>query len=113
VSVSKIYWIRLFLLKKKIEYENNYLVKRTTSINRAVLNGVIDNLGKRSQEITAVNLGVEEDLRTQESLVTDVNLERPLGNALNTLVDLERIRLGIVLLELLGHIRADIAVSFL
>jgi len=90
------------------------LVQRTTSIDGAVLDGLIYNLGKRCQEIAAGNLRVEEDLRTQESLVSDIAGERTLGDRLHTFVQLDAlVRLGVKLGELLDHVRADVAVGFL
>ena len=94
--------------------KDNVLVQRTTGIDGAVLDGLIDNLGKRRQEVTAGNLRVEEDLRTQESLVADIAAEGALGDGLNTFVRLDAlVRLGIELGELLDHIRADVTVGFL
>jgi len=94
--------------------KDNVLVQRTTSIDRAALNGIIDDLGERSEEVTAGNFRVEEDLRTQESLVTNIALEGTLGDRLNTFVHLDAlVRLGVELGELLDHVGADITVGFL
>ena len=94
--------------------KDNVLVQRTTSIDRTALNGIINNLGKRSEEVTAGDFRVEEDLRTQESFISNITLEGTLGDRLNSLVHLDAlVRLGIELGELLNHIRADITVGFL
>ena len=94
--------------------QNDVLVETTTTINRATLDSVINNLGERDQKVRGEDLGVEEGLRTQETLVTNIDIERPLGDGLNTLVLLDPLlTTRVILPELLHDIRADVAVGLL
>ena len=54
-------------------HEKTDLVKSSTDINRRLLDYTVDDLGKRRKEVGGVDLWVEEDLRGEESLETDVN----------------------------------------
>ncbi len=54
--------------------ERSYLVQTTTGIDGAALDGLVDNSGQRCQEVAAENLGIEEDLRTQESFIAHIDL---------------------------------------
>lgn len=94
--------------------ENNVLVETTTNVDGAVLDDVVDDSGEGDGEVRGEDLGVEEDFGTQEALITDVNLVLLLCDLVDALLDLEPLlRLSIVLTELLGDIRADIAVLLL
>ena len=54
-------------------HEKTDLVKSSTDINRRLLDNAVDDLGKRRKEVGGVDLWVEEDLRGEESLVTNVD----------------------------------------
>jgi hypothetical protein len=51
-----------------------YLVKTTSHVNRTGLDDSIDYLGQRGQEVRGIDLWVEEDLRGQKSLVTNIQI---------------------------------------
>jgi len=94
--------------------QNNVLIESTTGIDGAALNGVIDDLGEGSQEVAAVNFGVEENLGTEETFVTNIDGEWLLCDGFDGSVLLNPLVSSlIVLLELLSHVRADVAVCFL
>lgn len=61
------------LVEGRTTRQDDVLVQTTTNVNRARLNDGVNDLGQGSQEVAAEDLGVEEDLRAQESLVTNVN----------------------------------------
>jgi len=94
--------------------QHDVLVETTASIDGARLDGLIDKDGKRSEEVAGEDLGVEEDLRGQETLVTDVDRVGLLGDRISGVVHTEPLGgVSIVLGELLGDIGADIAVQLL
>ena len=94
--------------------QDDVLVETTTTIDGAALDGVIDNLGERDQKVRGEDLGVEEGLRTQETFVSNIDVEGPLGDGLDTLVLLDPLlTTRVVLPELLDDIGANVAVSFL
>lgn len=94
--------------------KNDVLVETTANIDGAVLDDVVDNSRKRDGEIRGEDLGVEEDLRTQEALVTDIDLVRLLCDLVDALLNSEPlIGISVILGELLSNIRADIAVLLL
>lgn len=94
--------------------KNDVLVETTTNIDRAVLDDIVDDGGEGDGEVRGEDLGVEEDLRTQEALITDINLVGLLCDLVDALLNLEPLLgLSIVLTELLGNIRADVAVLLL
>ena len=94
--------------------QNNVLVETTTAIDGAALDGVIDNLGERDQKIRGEDLGVEEGLGTQETFVSNVDVEGPLGDGLNSLVLLDPLlTTTVVLPKFLDDIGANVAVSLL
>ena len=49
------------------------LVQTSSDVDGRLLDDAVDDLGKRCQEVGGVDLWVEEDLRGEESLVTDVD----------------------------------------
>jgi hypothetical protein len=61
------------LVEGRTTRQDDVLVQTTTNVNGARLNDSIDDLRQRSQEIAAEDLGVEENFRAQESLVTNIN----------------------------------------
>jgi len=94
--------------------EHDVLVETTTTIDGAGLDGLIDEDGERGKEVAGEDLGVEEDLGGEETLVTDVDAVGLLADGVGGLVDTEPLGgIGIVLGELLGDIRADIGVELL
>jgi hypothetical protein len=93
--------------------EDDVLVEGTTGVDGAVLDGVVDDGGEGSQKVRAVDLGAEEDLRAEEALVTDIDGEGTLGDRVLALVELDGLGRGVVLLELLGEVGADVAVVLL
>jgi len=94
--------------------QHDVLIETTASIDGARLDGLIDKDGKRSEEIAGEDLRVEEDLRSQETLVTNVDLVGLLADGINSVVDTEPLSgISIVLGKLLGDIRTDIAVKLL
>ena len=50
-----------------------YFVETTTNIDGWLLNDVVDNLGKGSKEIGGVDFGVEEDFRSKETFITNID----------------------------------------
>jgi len=94
--------------------QHDVLVETTTTIDGAGLNSLIDEDGKGSKEIAGEDLRVEEDLRSKETLVTDVDAVGLLGHRIHSLVNLEPLGgLSIVLGELLGDIGANVRVKLL
>jgi len=90
--------------------QHNVLVQTTTSIDGAGLDGVIHHFGKRCQEITAHDLRIEEDLGTQETLISHITNEWLLGDALDALVLFDPlVSFSIVFLEFLGKVGTHIA----
>jgi hypothetical protein len=94
--------------------QHDVLVETTTAIDGAGLNGLIDEDGERGKEVAGEDLGVEEDLRSKETLVTDVDLVGLLADGVGGLVDSEPLGgLSIVLGKLLGDIGAHVGVELL
>ncbi len=78
------------------------------------MNGIVHNLGQGGKEIAAEDLGVEEDLRAKESLITNIDGVGFLGNGILASVLANPLGLfRIVFGELLDDIGAYIAVLFL
>ena len=50
-----------------------HLVEPSPNVDGRLLNDVVDDLGKRVQEVGGIDLRVEEDLGGKEALVADVN----------------------------------------
>ena len=77
------------------------------------MDGLVDDEGHGGGVVGVGDLGVEEDLRPEEALVGDVALPRlgGLRQAVDLLGPLGRV--VVVLAELLGHVRANVAVFFL
>jgi hypothetical protein len=65
--------------------QDDVLVQATTHINWARLHTIINKSGERSCVVRGENLRAEEDLRSEETLITDINSVRGLGNRLNCL----------------------------
>jgi len=55
--------------------EHNVLVQTTTSVDGGALDHLVNDLWEGSEEVRAGNLGVEEDLRSEETLVANVHSE--------------------------------------
>jgi hypothetical protein len=53
--------------------ERNCLVQSSTDVDGRLLNHIVHNIGKRSQEIRRINLWVEEDFRGEEPFIADVD----------------------------------------
>lgn len=91
-----------------------YLVETPASVDGAALDGLVDDLGERGEEVAAEDLRVEEDLRAEEPLVADVDVVGLLAHRLDALVGLEPlVGLGVVLLELLHDVGAHVAEGLL
>mmetsp|Transcript_13531 Transcript_13531/g.34537 ORF Transcript_13531/g.34537 Transcript_13531/m.34537 type:complete len:485 (-) Transcript_13531:16-1470(-) len=111
--------VALQALAKVLEHggaarQDDVLVETTASVDGAALDSVVHNLRKRGEEVTAVDLGVEEHLRAKEALVADVTDELLLGHRLDDFVLLDPLAgLVVVLLVLLDDVRADVAVLLL
>ena len=56
-----------------MQWREAYFVETTTNIDGWLLNDVVDNLGKGSEEVWRVDFWVEEDLRGKEAFVANVN----------------------------------------
>jgi hypothetical protein len=94
--------------------EDNVLVETTTNVNGAVLDDIVDYSGERDGEVAREDLRVEEDLGTQETLVTNINLVGLLSDLVGAILDLEPLlRFRIILSELLSNVGADVAVLLL
>ena len=50
-----------------------HLVEPSPNVDGRLLNDVVDDLGKRVQEVGGIDLRVEEDLGGKETFVTNVN----------------------------------------
>jgi hypothetical protein len=55
------------------QWRRGYIVESTSNIDRTGLDDVIDDFGKRCEEVRRGNFGVEEDFRGEEAFVADVN----------------------------------------
>lgn len=94
--------------------ENDILVEATASIDGAGLDSLIDKDGEGSKEIARVNLGVEEHLGGEETLITYIDGVGLLGDGIRSSVHAEPfLRLAVVLGKLLGNVWADIGVLLL
>ena len=95
-------------------HTHTHLVQWSPAVNRTVLNDLIHSLGDGSGEVGVGKLRVEEYLRSQEPLVAHIHLKRFLGDRIDTVVHLEPLgRVAVVLAELLGNVRAHIAIGLL
>lgn len=92
--------------------KNNVLVETTTHIDRGSLNDVVDHGGKGREEVGAVNFGVEEDLGSEETLVSDVDGDLTATRVKHRVLD-EAGGVPVVSGELLDNIGADVAVLLL
>jgi hypothetical protein len=77
-----------------------------------LLNDTVDNHGQRSQEVGAVNLGVEEDLGVEEALVTDINGNLSAIGVRNNVLS-ESSAIPVILAELLDNIGTHVTVLLL
>jgi len=78
------------------------------------LNGVVNDGGKGSQKVRAVDFGAEKDFRTEETFITNVNRKGTLSDGIFRLVEFDAFGgICVILFELLGEIRADVSVVFL
>jgi hypothetical protein len=77
-----------------------------------LLNDTVDNHGQRSQEVGAVNLGVEEDLGGEEALVTDINGNLSAIGVRNNVLS-ESSAIPVILAELLDNIGTHVTVLLL
>ena len=85
--------------------------KTHTHTHTHLYNRFVDNVGQRCDEVTAEDLGVEEDLRPQEPLVANVAAVGQVGWALDPLVALEVLEwLLVVLGKLLRQVWAHVGV---
>lgn len=94
--------------------EDDVLVQATADVDGAVLDDVVDDGGEGDGEVGGEDFRVEEDLRTQEALVTNVNLVGLLGHLVHAILHAEPlVRLRIILGEFLRDIGAHVAVLLL
>lgn len=94
--------------------ENDVLVETTTDVNGAVLDDIVNDGGEGDSEVAGEDLRVEENLGTEETLVTDVDLVGSLCDLVDALLHSEPLfGLRVVLSELLSDIGADVAVLLL
>jgi len=93
--------------------ENNVTVETSTSIDRATLDGLIYNSWKRSEEIRRKDFRIEEELRSKESFVTNIDIVFFFADWLNKQVFFDVFfGLGVVFLVFFDEIRADIRIFF-
>jgi len=118
-SVDKALDITLETTAKVLEHsgatrKDDVLVESTTSIDGRGLDSLIDEDGEGSEEVRGEDFGVEEDLRSKEALITDIDSVGLLADGVQGCVLLEPLcGLSVVLGKLLCDIRADIAIAFL
>ena len=112
--------------------ERTNVVQPTTNIDRTGLDHAVDDFGERSEEVGRGDFGVEEDLGSEEALVSYVDLVLLLGEvsvppshdrvssthlARNRMLAFvhskELLGLLVVLAKLLDHVSADITVVLL
>jgi hypothetical protein len=56
-----------------LRYQRIDLVKPSTDVYGRLPDDIVDDLGKRSEEVGGVDLRVEEDLGSEEALISDVD----------------------------------------
>jgi hypothetical protein len=56
-----------------LRYQRIDLVKSSTDVYGRLPDDIVDDLGKRSEEVGGVDLRVEEDLGSEEALISDVD----------------------------------------
>jgi hypothetical protein len=56
-----------------LRYQRFDLVKSPTDVYGRLPDDIVDDLGKRSEEVGGVDLRVEEDLGSEEALISDVD----------------------------------------
>jgi hypothetical protein len=56
-----------------LRYQRIDLVKSSTDVDGRLPDDIVDDLGKRSEEVGGVDLRVEEDLGGEEALISDVD----------------------------------------
>ena len=94
--------------------KDDVLVEATAGIDGAGLDGLVDEDGEGGEEVARVDLGVEEDLGGEETLVADVDRVGLLGDGVEGLVDAEPLcGVGVVLGKLLGDVGAHVRVLLL
>lgn len=92
--------------------QHDVVVQRASHVNRTVLDHVVDDLRDRRGEVGIGEFRMEENLRAQEALVADVDVERLARDAVHALVRANPlVRLRVVLGELLRDVRADVRES--
>lgn len=91
-----------------------YLVQTPPDIDRTRLNDIVHDLGQGRQEVRTVDLGVEEDFRSQEPFVADINVVFPSRNTVFAGVSRKvLVRIGVVFADFLDDVLADVGVVFL
>jgi len=92
--------------------QDDVLVQAAAHVDGRRLDDLVDDNGERGQEVGRVDLRVEEDLRSQEALVTDIH--RNLApSRLDHGVLKEVAAVAVVLGELLDDVGRDVAVVLL
>lgn len=66
--------------------QHDVIVQRPSDVDRAVLDHVVHDLGDWCCEVRIGELGMEENLRSQEPFITDVNVERLSRDAVGALI---------------------------
>ena len=92
--------------------QDNILVQTATNVNGRLLNDAINDHGQGSEEVGAVDFGVEEDLGGEESLVPNVDGGLAATHLVDSMLE-ELASVTVVLGEFLDNVGADIAVLFL
>jgi len=94
--------------------EDDVGVETSASVDRTALDGLVDDDRERSEEIRGENFGVEEQLGSEESLVTDIDDVLLLADRLDESVFFDEfLWLGVVFVELFDEVRADVGVLLL
>ena len=94
--------------------QDDVLVKRSAHVDRAILHDRVDGLGDGCGKVGVGELRVEEDLWAEEALVADVDLPWLLCHWVAVFVGFQPlVGCDVVLVELLGNIRADVAIPLL
>ena len=92
--------------------QHNILVKASSDINGRGLNDGVNHHRKRREIVRAGNLGVEEDLGSKETLISDINFDLAAQTLVNNVL-LKSLRIVVKAVEFLDNVRTDVAVFLL
>jgi hypothetical protein len=94
--------------------QHDVVVQRPSNVDRAVLDHIVDDLRDWCREIGIGELRMEEDLRPEEALVADIDVERLLCHAVDSVVGSDPLRrFRVVFREFLGDVGANVGESLL